>query len=42
MIKKILVMVMVLPELKERVNPDTAQNSRSISVLAGIRIKKSL
>jgi len=35
-------MVMILQELKERVNADSAQNSRSISVLAGVRIRKSL
>jgi len=34
-------MVVILPELKERVNPDSAQNSRSISDLAGIKIRKS-
>jgi hypothetical protein len=35
-------MVMILPVLKERVNPDSAQNSRSISIMAGVRIRKSL
>lgn len=35
-------MVVILPVLKERVHPDSAQNSRSISDLAGVRIRKFL